>query len=137
MSDVYAAGDNLGDASFLDDPQTTFADTGGDFFSNMPDFAGVFLPADTSFSFPTITPPQNLPGPSGGGFSGAMGDITNLVSRFYAGVTQATQAKSASDIARARADQQLQTIKTMPNIWVVGGLVAAGFFALEVMDRRK
>lgn len=151
MSDIFDAGDNLGDSSFLDTSSPAggggaFADISSPFTSGssvIPGFttSGGFEPG-SAFSIPdsifsSITAPQSLPAASGGGVGGALGDLSNLVTRFYAGVTQATMAKSAADLAQARAANALQTVKTTPNVWLVGGIVVAGFFALELMDRQK
>lgn len=148
MSDIFSSGDNLGDAGFLDTSSPTGGDAGssGSIFTSgssvIPGFtsSGGFDPGST-FSIPdsifsSITAPQNLPASTGAGVGGALSDLSNLVTRFYAGVTQATMAKSAADLAQARAANALQTVKTTPNVWLVGGLVVAGFFALEVMDRK-
>jgi hypothetical protein len=138
MSDVFSAGDNLGDSSFLDTLSTPADNsTFGDLPLGMPSgfpvgggsFADIFAGA--------VTPPQNLPVPANGGISGFLGDLTSLVSKVYAGDAQLTAAKSASDLARARAANQLQTVKTTPNVWLVLGIGAAGLFALEVMGRQK
>lgn len=130
MSDVFGFNDDPGfPANDTGDAATDAA--GGGFAS--PDFSGLFAP--TSATFPLVTQPQSLPAPSGG-IGGALNDVSNLVTRFYAGVTQATVAKSAADLAQARAANALTTVKTAPNIWLVAGIVGAGFFALELMDRK-
>lgn len=141
MSDIFSAGDNLGDSSFLDtsaSPASDPAAASSPFVSGSSVIPGFTSSGalDTSNLFAGITAPQSLPASTGTGVTGALGDLSKLVTSFYAGVTQATMAKSAADIAQAKAANQLQTIKTTPNVWLVLGIAAAGFFALEVMDRK-
>lgn len=127
------------DSSFLDDTAPGIFDGAPSLFADAPDLSGLFTPSSVApigDLFGSVAPPQSLPLSGAGGFSGMIGDLTHLVSSIYQGDVQLTAARSASELARARASNQLQTVRTTPNIWLVLGIGAAGIFALQVMDRK-
>lgn len=134
MSDTF----DFSNVDFSNVDPSTLADTGSALLALAPtpstwDF-GTFTPAGGT---PLLPPVLNLPGPATPGLTGVITDLTRLIGTVYASEAQVTAAQSAAAIARARAANQLETVRTTPNVWLVLGLGAAGFFALELMDRHK
>lgn len=85
---------------------------------------------------PFVAPTLNLPS-TAGGMTDVFRNIAGLVNSAYQGEAMVEQAKFRNKIANAQLANQLQTVRTTPNIWLVLGIAGAGFFALELMDRKK
>lgn len=142
MSDAFDFGSV--DTSFLDtaDSLALPPASGGDLFGGANfSFPSITLPGSVADIFGGVTPPTNLPissaAATGGGISGFLGDLASFTTKLYQTDAQLTAAKSAADIARAKSQNALETVKTTPNVWLVLGIGAAGLFALGVMDRQK
>lgn len=125
MSDIF-------DFSSVD-PSTfdpaTLDQAGASLINLSPDFS--------TLTAPLVAPVLNLPLPTSTGISGLLGDVTKLVTGAYASQAQITAAQSAAALAKAKAANQLQTVKTTPNVWLVLGLGAAAVFTLELMSAKK
>jgi hypothetical protein len=110
---------DLGDynpADIFGSPST--AGGGFDFGSIMPD-------SDGGMSPPTLN-------------SGIFSDIAGLVNAAYQGQAQVEQTKLANKIASARLANQLETVRTTPNVWLIGAAaVAAAFFIFDRRDSRR
>ena len=91
----------------------------------------------TPSSTPLVPPVLNLPQPAGQGITGFLGDATKLITGVFQSDAQITAAQSAAAIAKAKAANQLETVKTTPNVWLVLGLGAGAIFILEAMGRSK
>lgn len=129
--------------SFLDSIDPSTFDTSSLDFSNIdlpsvaPDLSSLFMSASGA---PLVQPPLNLALPTQsitGAATDVLGNITKLVTGVYQGEAAITAAQSARDIANARAQNALVTVKTTPNVWMVLGLGAAAIFALELVGRSK
>jgi hypothetical protein len=127
MSDIFDFGGDVPDVS-----ASSLDDAGAALIGSTPDLSSL----TGGFSAPLVAPPLSLPLPTSTGVTGILSDLTKLVTGVYSGEAQITAAQSAAAIAKAKAANQLATIKTTPNIWLVLGLGAAAVFALEVMDRQ-
>lgn len=122
----------LDDLSNVDLSSMGSMDAGSD--PSLFDFSSLSLPDFSS----TLAPPVNLssvlPGQTGGG-SSFLSDINGLVSTVFQGQAQADAAKNAAALAAARQANQLQTIQTTPNVWLVASVVGVGAFVLLAMDK--
>lgn len=137
LSDLIAAGDQR-DASFAQLPDfssLTLSPGWADSFSNTANFGDIF-----GNGAPVVGPVETLSTGGGNGLSGLFADITNLVQIAYQGEAQVNQQKLLNKIAAARLNNQLQTVKTTPNLWLVLGAVGLGAFVLTrdtVKSRRR
>jgi len=137
MSDIFSGLDlsKIGAADTFD-ARDLFGDSGGGgFFSNL---SNVSLPDFTAglFDTPLIAPVENLPS-TGAGVSGMFRDLTGLINVAFQGQAMVEQQKLLNKIGAAKLQNQLSTVRTTPNIWLVLGVAGAGFFALEMMNSRR
>lgn len=117
-----------------------------DFNFTLPDLSGVDFSAGFPFSGvgsdplggggSIVSPPIDLGGATSG-LSDLFGNIAQLVNVAYQGEAQVQQQKYLNKIATAKLANQLDTVRSAPNLWVVLGIGAAGLFALELIDRGK
>lgn len=92
----------------------------------------------TSSGAPLVAPVVNLPLPSGGGgLSALLGNVSALIQTAYQGEAMVNQQKALNKIAEARLYNQLETVRTTPNLWLVLGAGAAGLFAWKLIDRGR
>lgn len=84
----------------------------------------------------TLPPVPDLPN-TGAGMTDLFRNISDLVRVGYQGQALVEQQKFANKIAAARMANQLETVRTTPNLWLVLGIGAAGLFAFSLMDRRR
>jgi hypothetical protein len=130
--------------SFIDvfgppDPSVAQVDTNwtipnlGDSFSLGDIFGGG---SSSTGGGPIVAPPVNMPSTSGG-MSDLFKNITGLVQSVYQGEQAVQTAQLQNKIATARLNNQLETVKTTPNVWAVLGLGAAAVFVLALAERGK
>lgn len=86
---------------------------------------------------PILSTPLSLPTTGNTGLTGLFRDITGLVQTAYAGEAMVNNLKLQNKIANARLTNQLETVRTTPNIWLVLGAGAVGLFALELMGNKR
>lgn len=118
-------------SDIFDFSDVDLADSAPSFAVPTSDFSSVFP------STPLVPPVLNLPQPTSTGLSSLFSDATKLVTQGFTSAAQITAAQSAADIAKAKAANQLETVKTTPNVWLVLGLGAAAIFVLELSGRQK
>lgn len=133
---------------------TTFLDTLGDLdvpgpsdfsFDLLPDASGAFsLPSfdlglpNVDFGSLNIPAPELLPATGNVGLTGLFRDLTGLVQTAYEGEAIVGQQKLLNKIAAAKLQNQLQTIRTTPNVWwAVGAGAIALFFIVDRRDSRR
>lgn len=95
---------------------------------------GTFNLGDLWGTPPIVAQPESLPS-TGSGIRGLLGDFTRLVQIGYQGEALVNQQKALNKIAQAQLDNRLETVRTAPTIWQIGGLAAAGLVLWKVLDR--
>ena len=122
-----------------------FSQSFDDIFAGSPQIGDIPAVASTDFTFPStpsgtwtdifgsVAPVQNLPATGSTGLSGMFSDAANLAATIFRGQAQATTAKSAAQIAEARAYQQ-QAASSSLTPWLFVAIAAAGVLVLRSGD---
>lgn len=137
MSDIYSAGDNLGDSSFVDAaPSNDNGISAGSVFSSGSSVIPGFM---SSGALDNSQPgglalPLNLPigGVSTGG-NNLLADITRLVGGVYAGENQLAATKAYGQVAQAQAVSDAQHQAAVSKEFTYAAIAGVGILALAIM----